>query len=559
MRGYLKKNTNPLAHYVAQLEQRGELLRVSAQVSPAFEMAEIVDRCSKDPARNKALLFANNGTQFPVLMNMMGSEARMCAALGVQQLDDVRQRIESFFDQIVSPKITLWDKLKLLPTLQQASQWLPRHSRAAAPCQQVVMPTPNLDLLPITTSWEHDGGRFITLPMVHTQDLQTGIRNVGMYRMQVLDAAATGMHWHKHKTGARHFAQYQAAGQQMPVVVTLGGDPIYTYCATAPLPDGVDEYLLAGFLRSRAVRLVRCITQPIYVAADVDFVIEGYIDPHEDLTLEGPFGDHTGFYSLPDYYPRFHITAITHRRDAIYPATLVGVPPQEDAWMAKASERIFLAPIRKALLPEVLDMNMPPQGVMHNLALVKICKTYEGQALKVANALWGAGQMMLNKILVVTSQNVDIQNFKNFWTIAEQHFDPTKDIYFGKGPLDVLDHAAQQCGYGGKLCIDLTAEHAAPPTPLFALVHKGDPAATARVVVTFDADVNTSNLPRCLWLLGNNIDPERDCKVIDGQLHVDATSKLPSQNPAYTREWPTIAASSQAVQEAVDRIALPIL
>jgi 4-hydroxy-3-polyprenylbenzoate decarboxylase len=251
-----------------------------------------------------------------------------------------------------------------------------------------------------------DGGPFVTLPIIHTKDPNTGTRNVGMYRMQVFGPTLTGMHWHKHKVSARHFAEYKKPGRKMPVAVALGGDPVYAYSATAPLPENVDEYMLAGFLRKKKVELVKCITQPeIEVPADADFVIEGYVDPADELIWEGPFGDHTGYYSLPDWYPRFHITAITHRKNAVYPATIVGIPPQEDAWLGKATERIFLAPIKMTLVPEIVDMDMPVEGVFHNLVIAQIRKEYAGQGQKVMNAMWGAGQMMFNKILVIADEH----------------------------------------------------------------------------------------------------------------------------------------------------------
>jgi 4-hydroxy-3-polyprenylbenzoate decarboxylase len=453
----------PLSSFIHTLERADELHRINAYVSPAYDMAEITDRICKNACLNKALLFTNNGTEFPVLMNAMGSERRICMALGVKNLDEITTRIEQTLCNIMKPKISLWDKLKLLPTLKQAAQWLPAHVHA--PRSRITMQAPDLHRLPITTSWAADGAPFLTLPMVHTQDISTGARNVGMYRMQVFDGQTTAMHWHVHKTGARHFQQYKAAQRRMPVAVALGGDPVYAYCATAPMPDGVDEYLLAGFLRNKPVRLMPCISQPLYVPEDADFVIEGYIDPQEPLSVEGPFGDHTGFYSLPDLYPLFHVTAITHTPDAVYPATLVGVPPQEDAYLAMATERIFLPLIRTAILPEIVDMYMPAEGVAHNFCVVKIKKQYEGHAQKVANALWGAGQMMFNKILVVTDDDVDvnidvdIRNVEALMNVVAERFNPHTDIYFGYGTLDVLDHSSCQCGYGSKMCVDLTRKY----------------------------------------------------------------------------------------------------
>jgi 3-octaprenyl-4hydroxybenzoate decarboxylase (EC 4.1.1.-) len=275
---------------------------------------------------------------------------------------------------------------------------MPKVKSGKGECQEVVMTNPDITKLPVITCWPKDGGPFVTLPVIHTKDPNTKTRNVGMYRMQVFGPTLTGMHWHKHKVSARHFNEYKKLKKRMPVAVALGGDPVYAYSATAPLPENVDEYMLAGFLRKKRVELVKCITQPeIEVPADADFVIEGYVDPEDELIWEGPFGDHTGYYSLPDWYPRFHITAVTHKKNAVYPATIVGIPPQEDAWLGKATERIFLAPIKMTMVPEIVDMDMPVEGVFHNLVIARINKEYAGQGQKVMNAMWGAGQMMFNK------------------------------------------------------------------------------------------------------------------------------------------------------------------
>ena len=347
---------NNLREFIERLEREGELVRVAAEVSPAEEIAELTDRMAKQPGGGKALLFERTGTDFPVATNLMGSERRMALALGVESLDGLTRRIDALLREVTTPKATLWEKLRMLPLLGEMARWMPRSRRGRGPCQEVVLrgEAARLSLLPVLKCWPEDGGRFVTLPMVHTLDPDTGVRNVGMYRMQVFDDRTTGMHWHVHKTGARHYDGYRRQGRRMPVAVALGGDPVYAYAATAPMPDNMDEYLLAGFLRRRPVELVRCLTCGIEVPADCDFVIEGYVDPAEEKTVEGPFGDHTGFYSLEDRYPRFHVTAITHRRDAVYPATVVGVPPEEDAYIAEATERIFLAPIRLAVQPEVL-------------------------------------------------------------------------------------------------------------------------------------------------------------------------------------------------------------
>ncbi|MGB3154208.1 MAG: UbiD family decarboxylase, partial [Chitinophagaceae bacterium] len=284
-------------------------------------------------------------------------------------------------------------------------------------------------------------------------------RNVGMYRMQIFGPTLTGMHWHKHKVSAKHFEAYKKLGKRMPVAVALGGDPVYAYAATAPLPENVDEYMLAGFLRKKKVELVRCISQPdIEVPGDADFIIEGYVDPHDELIWEGPFGDHTGYYSLPDWDPRFHITAITHKKNAIYPATIVGIPPQEDAWLGKATERIFLAPMKMTLIPEIVDMDMPVEGVFHNLVIAKIKKDYAGQGQKVMNAMWGAGQMMFNKILVIADEGIAIQHYEELAKYVFKNLNPATDIYFSTGPMDVLDHSCSKMGFGGKMCIDGTAK-----------------------------------------------------------------------------------------------------
>src|ERR1700744_5142577 len=422
--------------FIQALETAGELLRIRAFVDPKLEIAEITDRIGKSGQGGKALLFENTGTDFPVLMNAYGSEKRMCMALGVHDLDDVTKEIESLFKMLSAPKEGLLDKLKMLPKLGQFASWMPAVKSGRGECQEVIMTDPDITRLPVITCWPKDGGPFVTLPIIHTKDLHTGTRNVGMYRMQVFSPTLTGMHWHKHKVSARHFAEYKKSGQKMPIAVALGGDPVYAYSATAPLPENVDEYMLAGFLRKKKVKLVKCITQPeIEVPADADFVIESYMDTADELIWEGPFGDHTGYYSLPDWYPRFHITAIPHRKQPVYPATIVGIPPQEDAWLGKATERIFLAPIKMTLVPEIIDMEMPVEGVFHNLVIAKIHKEYAGQGQKVMNAMWGAGQMMFNKILVVTDESAQIRDYDSLARYVFRNFNPATDVSFSQGPM----------------------------------------------------------------------------------------------------------------------------
>ena len=471
--------------FIEALEKAGELIRIKSYVNPKLEMAEITDRMSKQSGGGKALLFENSGYDFPVLMNAYGSEKRMCMALGVEHLDDVAKQIEELFKLLASPKEGIIDKLKLLPKLNQFASWMPKVKSGRGECQEVVMTSssqsavgsrqpavgslggPDVTKLPVITCWPKDGGPFVTLPVIHTKDPSTGTRNVGMYRMQVFGPTLTAMHWHKHKVSAKHFNEYKKLNKRMPVAVSLGGDPVYAYSATAPLPENVDEYMLAGFLRKKKVELVKCITQPeVEVPADADFIIEGYIDPNDEMIWEGPFGDHTGYYSLPDWYPRFHITAITHKKDPVYPATIVGIPPQEDAWLGKATERIFLAPIKMTMVPEIIDMDMPVEGVFHNLVIVKIKKDYAGQGQKVMNAMWGAGQMMFNKILVLASPNppgggafrdsLDLRDYESVAREVFKNLNPATDIYFSQGPMDVLDHSCSKLGFGGKMCIDGT-------------------------------------------------------------------------------------------------------
>ncbi|MFW5851088.1 MAG: menaquinone biosynthesis decarboxylase, partial [Bacteroidota bacterium] len=379
-----------LSEFIETLKAHNELIVCNTPVSTDLEITEIADRFSKQPAQsNKALLFTNAGSDFPVLINAFGSEKRMALALGISHLEDIRTRIDGLFAQVLSSKKNIWEKLKMLPLLNEMASWMPINSQSKGMCQEVIHTSPDLSMLPVLQCWPHDGGKFITLPMVITHHPETGVRNVGMYRMQVFDATSTGMHWHLHKTGANHYNAYKKLGKKMPISIAIGGDPAHTFSATAPLPENIDEFMLSGFLRKKKVRLVQSITNDIYVPSDADFIIEGYINPNEEKVVEGPFGDHTGFYSLPDMYPKFHVTCITHRKKAVYPTTIVGIPPMEDAWIGKATERIFLAPIKFLLVPEIIDYAMPFMGVAHNLIIVKINKSFPGQALKVMNTLWG--------------------------------------------------------------------------------------------------------------------------------------------------------------------------
>ncbi len=444
-----------LRAFIARLDAEGELIRIRAPVDPELEITEITDRVSKGPAeRNKALLFENvRGSDIPVLINMFGSRRRMAMALGVDDLDELGQRLASLLD-LGMPK-TWGEKLAKLGQLLDVARIGPRSVRRA-PCQEVVeTQTPSLAGLPILKCWPLDGGRYITLPCVISRDPRSGRRNVGMYRLQLFDERTLGMHWQLHKGGAEHERVAQEVqAERIPVAVALGGDPAVIWSASAPLPPDIDEFLLAGWLRGRPVELVPCVSQPLEVPAHAEIVIEGYVDPREHR-LEGPFGDHTGYYSLPDQYPVMHITAITRRARPIYPTTIVGRPPMEDYWMGKATERLFL-PLIRLFLPEIVDINMPAEGVFHNLVIVSIRKRYPGQARKVMYGLWGLGLMMLAKAIIVVDADVNVHNLSEVAWRVTNNIDAGRDCVIVEGPVDALDHAAPRPNYGAKIGIDAT-------------------------------------------------------------------------------------------------------
>ncbi|WP_366922268.1 menaquinone biosynthesis decarboxylase [Metallumcola ferriviriculae] len=440
-----------LQHFIEELDKRGELKRINAPVSNDLEITEITDRVSKD--YGPALLFENvKGYDMPVLTNAYGSFERMGFSLGVEDLDDIGAEILTFLQPPEVPS-SMIDKLKALPKVAQIANFMPKIVKKGI-CQEVVHQDPDLSLLPVLKCWPQDGGPFITLPLVFTKDPESGKRNVGMYRMQVFDSKTTGMHWHLHKHGADHYRGNQAQNQRMEVAVALGGDPAITYAATAPLPKDIDEMFFAGFLRKEPVELVKCKTVDIEVPAHAEIIIEGYIDPSE-TRLEGPFGDHTGYYSLADQYPVFHVTCITHRKNPVYPATIVGKPPQEDCYLGKATERIFL-PLLKMQLPEIKDMNLPLEGVFHNCVILSIKKTYPKHAQKVMNAIWGTGQMMFTKMIIVVDETVDVQNLSEVAWKVFNNIDAKRDLSIVEGPLDILDHASPRANYGHKVGIDAT-------------------------------------------------------------------------------------------------------
>jgi len=508
-----------LRDWIKTLEKAGELKRIKEEVSPELEITEITDRVSKIGAGGRpggssrshvsdarpgapissvmgayaaggpALLFENikGHPGHKVLINQFGSERRMAMALGVERLDEIAERIKGLMN-VKAPE-GLFDKLKMLPQLGALTAAFPKTVNAKdAPCKEVILKTKDIDgranfdlsAFPILKCWPHDGGRFITLPCVHTRDPKSGRRNIGMYRMQVYDGQTTGMHWQRQKNAAEHLRDAMRANaatsaervemmaetaggtvmlskmkeQRMEVAVAIGTDPAVTFSAIVPAPPEIEEYLIAGFLRQRPVELVHCETVDLQVPANAEIVLEGYVELSE-LRTEGPFGDHTGFYTMEDEYPVFHITCITHRKDPVYSATIVGKPPMEDAWMGKAVERIFL-PLMKLTLPEIVDVNLPPEGVFHNLMIVSIRKSYAGQARKVMNGIWAMGQAMFTKIIVVVDEDCDVQDVAEVVLRATNNIDPERDIQFTLGPVDTLDHASRLPNYGSKMGIDAT-------------------------------------------------------------------------------------------------------
>ena len=444
-----------LAEFVNRLRAEGELIDVSEAVDPALEVTELADRMMKQPDGGKALLFSRpKRGRFPLLINAFGSRRRLALALGERDVDELARDLGLLLRG--RPPTDLRDAVSLLNKALGLRHARPRRV-AAAPCQEVVSAQPDLGELPVQTCWPQDGGPFVTLPLVFSRDPDSGERNVGMYRMQVYDHCTTGMHWQRQKTGRRHLDRYRALGRRMEVAVALGGDPVYTFCATAPLPDGVDELLLAGYLRRERVPLTACRTIDMEVPADCDFVLEGYVDPAEAFRTEGPFGDHTGWYSLPDDYPVFHVTCMTHRRDPIYPCTIVGAPPMEDYYLGEASARLFM-PVLRMVFPEIVDLHLPAAGVFHNLVLVSIRKQYPYHAYKVMSGLWGMGQMSCVKAIVVLDDDVDLRNGAEVaWRLLGS-IDPRRDILLSRGPADTLDHATERPNIGSKIGIDATTK-----------------------------------------------------------------------------------------------------
>jgi 4-hydroxy-3-polyprenylbenzoate decarboxylase len=453
--------------FISALEKQGDLIRVSTPVATELEITEIADREMKKPGGGKALLFEAptvNGQQsgVPLAINTMGSHQRMATVLGRQSVSEAAEELGKLMQ--AKPPTGITETIKLLGSALELRHAKPKQV-SSGPCKDLIeqfntkdcpsSELPTLLDLPIQKCWPQDGGRFITLPCVVTQDPDTGTRNLGMYRMQVFNPQTTGMHWQLQKVATRHGKRYYERGERMPVSVFLGGDPVYPFCATAPLPDGLDEMLLAGYLRQKSVPLVKCETNDLQVPANADIVIEGYVDPTEALRDEGPFGDHTGYYTLPDKYPAFHVTAITRRKDAIYPSTIVGRPPMEDFYLGSASVKLFM-PILRMNFPEITDIALPAEGVFHNLVFVSIKKTYPMQAYKVMHGLWGMGQMMFSKYIVVVDDEVDVHDTSEVLFRIGANTDPQRDTLFTRGPSDVLDHATNEIAIGSKMGLDAT-------------------------------------------------------------------------------------------------------
>lgn len=578
-----------LREFVAALEGAGELVRVPDPLSPALEIPALADLAMKSPGGGKALLFERPaGHHIPVLVNAFGSARRLSLALGVEDVEEVPRRIQRLL--ATAPPRGLGDALRLLPSLLELKGVPPRRHRGRPPCQEVVHTSDAVDLtgLPVLTCWPGDGGPFVTLPCVFTRDPETGRQNLGMYRLQVYDRRTTGMHWHIHKDGSRAHALHRRAGRRMEAAVAIGTDPVVTYCATAPMPHGVDELLLAGFIRRKPVTLARCVTVDLQVPATAEIVLEGYVDPGEER-IEGPFGDHTGVYSPAEPYPVFHVTAVTHRRNPLYFATVVGIPPMEDAWLGYATERIF-RPLLRTQWPEVGQMHLPAEGVFHNLALFTLEKHYPMQARRLFQGLWGAGQMSFTKILAALDPDVDVEDPRAAARALLDRLPIPEGLVFSQGVLDALDHASPQALWGGKLGLDATrplpgepghgqepATGGPPPgeegllaalrerfpglracrlplpearrTLALLVLEKSRPgegldlaeAALASDAGRVDVAVavegaGAEDLRLLAWRALSSVDPVRDIRVRDGRIAVDATAKGPGEG--HLRGWP---------------------
>ncbi len=598
-----REKFNSLREFIALLEVSDELVRITEPVSPVLQITEITDRVSKSPGGGKALLFENvEGSAMPVLINAFGSTKRMAMSLGVEDVEEIADDIKQML-HMKQPE-TLGDKLAALPMLLKAAKFPPKVVNGNAPCQEVVLTGNQINLLdfPILQCWPDDGGRFITLPCVITKSPE-GIRNVGVYRLQIYNAKTTGMHWHIHKDGASNYDEHRRAGaKRMEVAVAIGCDPATVYAATAPLPPAVDELTLAGFIRNKPVELVQCRSIDMQVPADAEIVLEGYVEIGESR-IEGPFGDHTGYYSLAGDYPVFHVTAITHRRDPIYLTTIVGKPPMEDCYMGKATERIFL-PLLQTVNPDVIDYSLPWEGVFHNCVIVSVNKRYPAHANKLMSSLWGAGQMSFAKMILAVDESVDVHDYDIVARELLNKIDMENGFVITEGVLDVLDHSAPQPLHGAKLGIDATTplpgeerENRAPsadrnfepfiegcqkhkaviaqnipytdvvnPLALISIDktaawdgHKiareaieGDTDNAIKIVMALDKEIDPSDHSTALWKFFNNVDPKRDIFHEDGRLFIDATQKMRAEG--HPREWPDELVMDDETVKQVDEM-----
>ena len=594
-----------LREFIDRLENENELVRIKDHVSPILEITEITDRVSKQPGGGKALLFENvEGSNIPVLINAFGSSKRINMALGVRDIEKIPNDIDKYLK--IKPPSSLLEKVKLLPMLLEAAAFPPKMvSSRQASCQEVVLTGDDVDLgkIPILQCWPNDAGRFITFPIVVNRTIDRKLRNVGLYRMQVYDKKTTGMHWHIHKDGAHFFHEFKKQGKIMECAVAIGADPAVCYSASAPLPFGIDEFLFAGFIRKSPVPLVKCKTVDLEIPATAEIVLEGFIDPSE-MRLEGPFGDHTGYYSQDGDYPVFRITAITHRKNPIYLTTIVGKPPQEDFYLGKATERIFL-PLMRTQLPEIIDMNMPAEGVFHNLVILSIDKRFPMQARRLMSALWGMGQMSFVKTIIVFDQDVDIQNTQKVIETLLNKIDFTHDLFFSEGILDVLNHASDKALYGSKLGIDATKKiesedeskiksenNSKTASPLsehvlesfteltsckilkqndlhqvaFATLDKKKPQQGCKVIKKFMNDKkfsaitvfvllenheNVNDASTVLWKILNNIDPKRDMYFFGNRVGIDVSCK--TGEPDFKQYWPDEIEMSNNIKQIVDQ------
>ncbi|WDN90387.1 4-hydroxy-3-polyprenylbenzoate decarboxylase [Desulfosarcina sp. BuS5] len=579
-----------LKGFLEALDRAGEINYISEPVSVRLEISRFTDRESKRPEGGKALFFKNvKESPFPVVTNIFGSTRRICMALGVDNLDSLGARIREFTE--LNPPKNFKEALNIIPLAINASNFFPRAFKGkSAPCQEIVLRGAEVDLskLPVLWCWPGDAGPFVTLPLVFTKSLVTGRRNAGMYRLQIFDKNTTGMHWHIHKDGSHYYNEYCKAAKRMPVAVAIGADPAVTYAATAPMPRGIDEMILAGFIKKKPVRMVRCLTIDMEVPAEAEFILEGYVDPGE-FRREGPFGDHTGYYSLADDYPVFHVTAVTHRKNPVYNATLVGRPPMEDCYLAKATERLFL-PMLQTVMPEICDYWFPWEGVFHNIVIVAIDKEFPGHAQKIMSGLWGQGQMSFCKAIIIVDKNINPADPEMVLKELLTKFDITSDITITKGVLDVLDHSSPFTNFGNKIGIDLTERFSGEPPrsgdalytkepgipnepveinnsrQLFQDSFKNNTIANRiiafsvekdeyrggkhfadillsatnlesfNILILFDNSIDLSDNSTLLWKLFNNVDPGRDLIFKGKRVVIDACKKLPVDGHA--REWP---------------------